>query len=160
MLQFNLSYTYFEERLQIKRITFMVDKITPERRSWTMSRIRSKDTKPERAVRSLLHGLGFRFRKHVKALPGCPDIVLKKHRVVIFVHGCFWHQHRGCASSGVPKSNIEYWRPKLSGNVERDKLHVKNLKREGWRVIIVWECQTKHLWTLGKSLEKRLLPKP
>jgi DNA mismatch endonuclease (patch repair protein) len=135
----------------------MVDKITPEHRSWTMSRIRSTETKPERAVRSLLHKLGFRFRKNVKALPGCPDVVLKKHGTIIFVHGCFWHQHKGCPNERSPKSNMEYWGPKLSRNAERDKQHVKNLKRGGWRVITVWECQIKDLNALAKKLEKQIL---
>lgn len=135
----------------------MVDKITPEHRSWTMSRIRSTNTKPERTVRSLLHGLGFRFRKNVRTLPGSPDIVLKKYSAIVFVHGCFWHQHPRCVYSGIPKSNVKYWQPKLSRNVERDRQHVKNLKRDGWRVIIVWECQTKNLSKLAKKLERQIL---
>lgn len=135
----------------------MADKISPEHRSWNMSRVRSKETKPEKRVRSLLHGLGFRFRKNVRSLPGVPDIVLPKYKTVIFVHGCFWHQHKGCVKSHIPKSNIEFWTAKLGRNADRDKQHAKNLKAAGWRVIIVWECQMKDLPALAEKLEKKIL---
>lgn len=121
----------------------MVDKITPEHRSWNMSRVRSKDTKPEKKIRSLIHAMGFRFRKNVKTLPGNPDIVFPKYKTVIFVHGCFWHQHHGCKKSHIPKSNIEFWTEKLGKNVVRDVKHQKELEEAGWKVIVIWECEIK-----------------
>lgn len=99
----------------------MADKISPEHRSWHMSRVRSKDTKLETYVRSILHRMGFRFRKNVRKLPGTPDIVLKKYNSIIFVHGCFWHQHENCNKSHIPKSNRKFWIDKLRKNVERDR---------------------------------------
>jgi DNA mismatch endonuclease, patch repair protein len=122
----------------------VMDTISPERRSKLMSRIRSSNTKPEIAVRSMLHGLGFRFRVHVKSLPGTPDIVLRKYRSVILVHGCFWHSHRGCKRAFVPSSNRQFWLKKLSMNRQRDKRVVKALKNAGWNVLLVWECQLRH----------------
>jgi len=121
-----------------------VDTVSKKQRSFNMSRIRSRDTAPEIFVRSLLHRLGFRFRKNVKALPGKPDIVLPKHRIAIFVHGCFWHQHPKCKRSTVPRTNMEYWIPKLRGNVDRDKQHKKKLEEIGWKTCIVWECEIKN----------------
>lgn len=121
----------------------MADTVTKEQRSRNMSLIRSKETKPEVFVRSVLHRLGFRFRKNVKTLPGKPDIILPKYKTVIFVHGCFWHQHPGCKRSTIPKSNIDYWIPKLKGNVKRDKEHRTNLEESGWKVAIIWECEAK-----------------
>jgi DNA mismatch endonuclease (patch repair protein) len=106
-----------------------------------MSRIRSKDTTAELAVRSFLHSRGFRFRVHKKGLPGKPDIVLAKYRTVVFVHGCFWHHHHRCADFHVPRSNRRYWKKKLAGNVARDKVHQEELARLGWRVFIVWGCE-------------------
>lgn len=117
-----------------------------------MSRIKSANTKPEIIVRSLLHRLGFRFRKNVKTLAGKPDIVLKKYNAVIFVHGCFWHQHKGCRRSNIPKSNQDYWIPKLEGNVRRDKQHTKELKKQGWRILKIWECEIKDIARLEKKL--------
>ncbi|MCG2681439.1 MAG: very short patch repair endonuclease [Kiritimatiellae bacterium] len=106
-----------------------------------MSRIRGKDTQPERTVRSLLHRMGYRFSLRRTDLPGKPDIVMPKHRTVIFVHGCFWHQHPGCKHSGVPKSNRRYWRPKLQTNVHRDKHIQTEILNAGWRLLVLWECQ-------------------
>lgn len=108
-----------------------------------MSRIKSRDTKPELIVRSLLHRQGFRFRLHDRSLPGTPDIVLKKHKTVIFVHGCFWHQHKGCKYAAMPKTRREFWRQKLAGNVTRDRRNRKALEKLGWRVLVVWECEQK-----------------
>lgn len=105
-----------------------------------MSRIRSRDTAPERLVRSALHRAGYRFRLHRKDLPGRPDIVLPKHRTVVFVHGCFWHRHVGCQYAYVPKSRHHFWNAKFRGNLERDRRHVQALRRLGWRVVTVWEC--------------------
>ncbi|MDP8234201.1 MAG: DNA mismatch endonuclease Vsr [Candidatus Saelkia tenebricola] len=132
----------------------MADHLTLEKRSWNMSLIRSTDTKPEIIVRKLLHSLGYRFRLHKKGLPGKPDIVLKKHKTVIFVHGCFWHQHKGCKRSNIPKSNTSYWKPKLNRNVKRDKKHKADLKRIGWKTIVIWECETKNLGKLEKKIKK------
>lgn len=128
----------------------MVDSITPEHRSWNMSRVRSKDTKPEVFIRSMLHALGFRFRKNVKKLPGNPDVVLAKYKTVIFVHGCFWHQHPGCMKSHIPKSNIEFWTQKLGKNVVRDAQHETDLREKGWNIITIWECELKDNQVLDK----------
>jgi len=106
-----------------------------------MSRIRSKDTKPEIIVRKFLHKNGFRFRIHAKTLPGKPDIVLKKYKTVIFVHGCFWHAHENCKDFKLPKSNQEYWLQKILKNLMKDKEFVENIKLIGWEVIIAWECE-------------------
>jgi len=106
-----------------------------------MARIRSKNTKPEHIVRSLLHGMGYRFRLHKHDLPGCPDIVMSKYKTVVFVHGCFWHQHKGCRDGVAPKTKRRYWEPKLTRNVLRDKEHVRTLRGLGWRVVVIWECE-------------------
>jgi DNA mismatch endonuclease (patch repair protein) len=115
-----------------------------------MSRIRGKDTAPERAARSLLHRMGYRFRLHVKKLPGRPDIVLPKYRTVVFVHGCFWHRHRGCRNCTTPANNRGFWVKKLGGNVTRDKLNRGALLKLGWRVVVVWECETERADVLHK----------
>ena len=115
----------------------MADRLSRERRSWNMSRIRGKDTQPELTVRSTLHRAGYRFRLHRKDLPGRPDIVLPKYRTVILVHGCFWHRHKGCRFAYTPKSRTAFWNEKFSGNVERDRRSVRELRRHGWRVITV-----------------------
>jgi DNA mismatch endonuclease (patch repair protein) len=120
-----------------------MDKITPEQRSYTMSRIRSKDTKPEMLVRRHLHALGFRYSLHSSKLPGHPDLVLTKWHTVIFVNGCFWHRHEGCKAASTPKSNVEFWQAKFQRNVERDKHEHALLKAAGWRVIVIWECEVK-----------------
>ena len=112
-----------------------------EKRSYVMSRIRSRDTSPEKKVRSLLHQMGYRFRLHVKSLPGQPDIVLAKYKKVIFVNGCFWHLHKGCRDGTIPKTEHKKWKAKLERNIKRDKLHVWNLKKLGWKVLILWECE-------------------
>ncbi|MGD0785561.1 MAG: very short patch repair endonuclease [Sedimentisphaerales bacterium] len=119
----------------------MADSISKERRSWNMSRIRSKDTKPELLVRSILHKKGYRFRLHQKNLPGKPDIVLSKYRTCIFVQGCFWHQHKGCIDASKPKTNSSYWQTKLKRNKQRDQQNYKKLVSLGWQVIIFWECE-------------------
>lgn len=118
----------------------MPDKISTKQRSSIMSKIKSKDTKPEITVRKHLHALGYRFRLHDKKLPGKPDIVLKKYKSAIQVRGCFWHQH-GCKYSNVPKSNKTYWIPKLKQNKKRDRLNDKKLKKLGWKIIVIWECK-------------------
>ena len=120
----------------------MSDHLTAEKRSWNMSHIRSKDSKPETLVRKYLFSKGFRYRKNVKKLPGCPDIVMPKYQTVIFVNGCFWHKH-DCPRFVWPSSNIEYWRSKILGNVERDKKNYSELQSLGWNVLIIWECELK-----------------
>lgn len=134
----------------------MADTVSKEQRSLNMSLIRSKETKPEVFVRSVLHRLGFRFRKNVKNLSGKPDIVLPKYKTVIFVHGCFWHQHKGCKRATIPKSNIDYWIPKLKGNIERDAQHKADLEIHGWIVAVIWECETKKTDELIEKLKNIL----
>jgi DNA mismatch endonuclease (patch repair protein) len=128
-----------------------------EKRSYVMSRIRSKDTTPEKKVRSLLHQIGYRFRLHVKDLPGQPDIVLPKYKKVIFVHGCFWHLHKGCRDGTIPKTQHEKWKTKLEGNVERDKKHIRELKRKGWKALVIWECEIeKRIIKVEKNIKQFL----
>lgn len=128
-----------------------MDRLTKEKRSWNMSRIRGENTKPELCVRSMLHVLGYRFRINGKVskkyspkgvLPGKPDIVLAKYKTVIFVHGCFWHQHRGCKNAAIPKTRTEWWMNKLNANIQRDKNNTRLLKSLGWKVLIIYECET------------------
>jgi len=131
----------------------MADTLTPQKRSWNMSRIRSRDTKPEMVVRRLLHSLGHRYRLHRKGLPGKPDIVLPKYRTVIFVHGCFWHRHPGCKYAYTPKSRLEFWNKKFDENVRRDRENKKALRKLGWKVIVVWECEINTV-NLQKKINK------
>jgi DNA mismatch endonuclease (patch repair protein) len=119
----------------------MADTISRERRSWNMSRIRGKDTGPELRLRSLLHRAGYRFRLHDKTLPGKPDLVLKKHKTAIFVHGCFWHRHPGCRNATSPSTRPDFWQAKFEGTVERDRRAGETLHELGWRVLTVWECE-------------------
>ena len=121
-----------------------------------MRAIRSKGTRPEKAVRSLVHRLGYRFRLHRRDLPGKPDLVFPSRRKVIFVHGCFWHQHEGCEGSHLPKSNTEYWIPKLKRNKSRDAEHVVALKAAGWECLVLWECQLGNEKALAGRLRKWL----
>ena len=121
----------------------MADLLTPERRSENMRRIKSKDMKPELLVRSLVHRMGYRFRLHRKDLPGKPDLTLPGQKKVIFVHGCFWHQHSGCREGRMPGSRRDYWIPKLERNVERDTRNSELLITCGWRVLTIWECEVK-----------------
>ena len=117
-----------------------MDDRTKEQRSLNMSHIRSTNTKPEEKVRKWLFSKGFRYRKNVRDLPGKPDIVLPKYRTVIFVNGCFWHMH-DCNRFSWPKSNQDYWIPKIQNNVERDKKNHETLRKQGWNVVVVWECE-------------------
>jgi DNA mismatch endonuclease (patch repair protein) len=132
----------------------MVDRLSPKRRSALMSKVRSKNTSPEIRVRKLLHALGYRFRVHKADLPGKPDIVLSAHRKIILVHGCFWHRHPRCAKASMPKSRIAFWRAKFDRNVERDKAIKRKLRRLGWKVLTLWECQTKKPHVLESQLAK------
>lgn len=118
-----------------------MDTLSKEKRSWNMSRIKGKDTKPELIVRSILHSMGYRYRLHQKNLPGKPDLVFKKYRTVIFVHGCFWHRHDGCRYAYNPKSRMKFWREKFKATVERDRKKAAELRSAGWKVIVVWECE-------------------
>ena len=129
----------------------MTDIVKPEVRSKIMSRIKGRDTKPEIAIRKALHRRGFRFRKNVRELPGSPDIVLPKWRTVLFVHGCYWHRHPGCAKATMPSTNVEFWSTKFKGNIDRDRRNVESLLSNGWRVGIIWEC------VIGKSPDDVLL---
>jgi len=117
-----------------------------------MSRIRGKNTSPEMIVRKLLHSLGYRFRLHLRDLPGCPDIVLPKHRLLIFVHGCFWHMHSCRYGKVVPKTNAEFWQNKRSGNVKRDRKRIRELQKLDWKVVTVWECETRDIEKLKRKL--------
>ena len=120
----------------------MADTKTPAERSENMSRIRSTNTKPEEIVRKYLFSHGFRYRKNDKRYPGKPDIVLPKYRTIIFVNGCFWHMH-GCSRSRLPRSNQDYWKPKIVRNIQRDAENQQKLEADGWKVIVVWECELK-----------------
>ncbi|MCX5677415.1 MAG: very short patch repair endonuclease [Planctomycetota bacterium] len=128
----------------------------PRSRSRNMAAIRSRDTRPERIVRSLVHRLGYRFRLHVRDLEGRPDLVLPRHRLAIFVNGCFWHAHRCRCGRRCPKTNSSYWRAKRLRNLARDQQVRKKLRRQGWVVLTVWECQTKDLHRLEQRLRKFL----
>ena len=119
----------------------MADRISPEHRSWNMSRINGKDTKIEVMVRQYLFHYGFRFRKNDKRYPGKPDVVLPKYKTAIFVHGCFWHRHEGCKLATTPKTRTEFWMEKFAKNVANDKKHSEQLQEMGWHVIVIWECE-------------------
>jgi DNA mismatch endonuclease (patch repair protein) len=160
-----------------------LDKLTKERRSWNMSRIRGKDTTPEMIVRRFLHKMGYRFRLHVRIPIGSTgkaeretqkgklktqdsgpkaskqkfvsvDIVLPKHRIAIFVHGCFWHRHQGCKGCTTPTHRREFWLAKLNGNAARDKLHQRALRKLGWNTVVIWECDVEKPQRLEKTLSK------
>lgn len=135
----------------------MTDIWSKEKRSEVMAKIRSKDTKPEILLRSLLHKNGYRYRLHKKGLPGRPDIVLLKHETVIFVNGCFWHHHKGCQDGRIPKTRPEWWEAKIERNINRDKKTHRQLRALGWRVLVVWECEVKKNPERVLSRIKRLL---
>lgn len=134
--------------------TQAVDSSITAARSRNMAAIRARDTSPELKVRSLLHHLGYRFRLHRRDLPGSPDIVLPKHRTVVFVHGCFWHRHRGCRYTTTPKTRADFWARKFERNVERDHGQQKQLKEMGWSVMVIWECELRDLPSLRSRLEQ------
>ena len=121
----------------------MSDKLTPEKRSWNMSRIKGKDTKIEVEVRKYLFSKGYRFRKNDKRYPGKPDIILPKYHVAIFVHGCFWHRHEGCKDATTPKTRTDFWLEKFDKNVKNDQIKQEKLRELGWKVIVIWECEIK-----------------
>jgi DNA mismatch endonuclease (patch repair protein) len=130
---------------------------TREQRSRTMRAVHSRDTAPEMTVRRFLHAAGLRFRLHDRRLPGVPDLVFPGRRIALFVHGCFWHQHPGCAAADRPRSNVDYWSRKLDGNVARDQRHRANLKMAGWKTLVIWECETRNsaaLARLAKTIQR------
>ena len=129
-----------------------MDVHSPQKRSYNMSRIRGKNTKPEMIVRSFVHQMGFRFGLHNRNLPGQPDIVLTRHKKIIFVHGCFWHMHKCRYGKVTPKTRKNFWQTKRLGNVARDKKNMKELKKLGWRVLVLWECQLKDLKKLKNKI--------
>lgn len=129
-----------------------MDTLTPSQRSTRMALVRNKDTKPELRVRRLVHKLGYRFRLQAKDLPGRPDLVFRSRKTAIFVHGCFWHRHEGCPRTRLPKSRLDFWAPKLLGNAERDAKKLAALSDLGWRVLIIWECETENPTTLERRL--------
>lgn len=135
-----------------------MDKISSERRSANMRAIRSVDTKPEIVVRQLVHSMGYRYRLHRKGLPGKPDLVFAARHKVVFVHGCFWHQHPdvSCKDAKSPRSNIDYWQPKLARNVARDAANVAALAAQGWQSLIIWECETKEPKVMSRKIRRFL----
>ncbi len=130
-----------------------MDIFSPDKRSWIMSKVKGKDTKPEKLVRSILHKNGFRFRLHVKDLPGKPDIVLPRYRVVIFVHGCFWHGHEQCKRATLPKTRHDFWMEKIAKNKQRDQMHITDLENLSYRCLIIWQCEIKDQVALKLRLE-------
>ena len=132
-----------------------VNKIS-DQRSRNMAAIKSKNTKPEIAVRKMLHALGYRFRLHRKDLPGSPDIVLPKYKTVIFVHGCFWHRHENCKYASTPKTRKEFWENKFNENMKRDKNNFKELKKLNWNLLVIWECETKNINLLIKKVSSKI----
>lgn len=133
-----------------------MDTLTPAERSVRMSRIRSKDTKPELLVRQLLHRLGYRYRLHRRDLPGAPDLVFHGRSKIVFVHGCFWHSHARCKVANKPKSRRSFWLEKFARNIERDRRNVADLRDLGWQVHVVWECETRNTELLAARLSKFL----
>lgn len=129
-----------------------VDRISSEKRSHNMAQIKGKDTKPEKLVRSLLHRMGFRFRIHVKRLPGCPDIVLPRYKAVIFVHGCFWHGHEGCKRAALPVTRRDFWAAKITGNKVRDERNIAELRILGYKILIIWQCEMKDIEHIKQRL--------
>ena len=132
-----------------------MDSITREQRSANMAAVRGKNTRPEIAVRRLLYGLGYRYRLHVANLPGRPDIVFRKRRCVVFINGCFWHGH-DCPRGSAPASNVEFWQRKIEGNRERDQRVHRQLRKDGWRILTVWQCETRDETRLTRRLHRFL----
>ena len=132
----------------------MADSVSQAKRTEIMSSVKQRHTKPEIVVRKILHRHRFRFRLHNKKLPGTPDIILPKHKAVIFVHGCFWHQHEGCRKSRRPTSNVEFWNEKLDKNVARDSRKESELKKLGWKVLTIWDCEIKDEDLLIEKIKK------
>lgn len=135
----------------------MADRVSSAKRSEIMRAVRSRNTSPERKVRSVAHNLGLRFRIHRKDLPGSPDLLFPKRRTALFVHGCFWHRHENCSRATTPKTNAEYWTRKFINNVERDRENKRKLEAKGWKVLIIWECETNTRKSIETFLTKNFL---
>jgi len=131
-----------------------MDRLTAEKRSWLMSRVKAKHTKPELVVRRLVFGMGYRYRLHAKHLSGSPDLIFPGRKKAIFVNGCFWHGHIGCRSWRLPKTRVEFWKAKIERNQARDKASISLLEAEGWRVLTIWECELKFTDTLATRLRE------
>lgn len=125
-----------------------------------MSRVKGRDTLPELRVRKAAHAMGLRFRLHRKDLPGCPDLIFPKRRVALFVHGCFWHRHPGCRKASTPKTRVEFWADKFKANVLRDARVSAELEKRGWKVAVIWECETRCAETLARTLTERIVGAP
>lgn len=130
-----------------------MDHVLPEKRSRNMAAIQSTNTKPELAVRRLVHGMGYRYRLHAKELPGKPDIVFPSRKKIVFVHGCFWHRHQGCRYATSPKTRMNFWNEKFAQNVARDRRNRLALKKAGWTVMIVWQCELKNSEKLARRID-------
>jgi len=151
-----LEYRTWPSSSLLASLLSSMDRLSPDHRSWNMGRIRGRDTLPEKRVRSLLHRLGFRFSLHRKDLPGKPDIVLPARRAVVFVHGCFWHQHHGCKNASMPSTRRPFWETKLGGNVARDQRNGETLRSLGWKVLTVWECELTDEERVARRMETAL----
>jgi DNA mismatch endonuclease (patch repair protein) len=134
----------------------MADKISAAARSANMARVKGRNTRPEMIVRRLTHAMGYRYRLHVRDLPGKPDLVFRSRQKVIFVHGCFWHRHEGCRRATTPQSNEAFWREKLSRNADRDAEQIKALNRKGWKVLVIWECQIRDRDAIAATIQSFL----
>ena len=132
----------------------MTDIVSRERRSEMMAKIRARDTAPELMVRQIAHSMGLRFRLHRKDLPGCPDLIFPKYRLAVFVHGCFWHRHQGCRFASTPKSHVSFWEKKFKGNIARDKRNGRELRKLGWNVLVIWECEIRDKENVIRSLHR------
>jgi len=132
----------------------IMDNLTQKQRRYCMSKIRSKDTKPEKVVRTILDKLNVRYNIHAKTLPGTPDIVIPEINKLIFINGCFWHQHKNCKRANLPKTNKEYWIKKLSRNIKKQNTDIKNLRKLGWSISVIWECQTKDETALINKIKR------
>ncbi|MCK7598217.1 DNA mismatch endonuclease Vsr [Microbulbifer sp. CAU 1566] len=133
-----------------------MDTVSRKKRSEVMGRVKGKDTRPEMVVRRMLHGLGYRYRLHAPELPGRPDIVFRQRKKVIFVHGCFWHRHDNCKLARIPKSRVEFWTQKLTQNKERDQRNLQDLVNNGWKVLIIWECELTDIVALKARVQQFL----
>jgi DNA mismatch endonuclease (patch repair protein) len=133
-----------------------MDNISPEARGRQMARVKAKDTRPEMAVRRLVFGMGYRYRLHDARLPGTPDLVFAGRGKVLFVHGCFWHRHENCELARLPKSRLDFWLPKLEGNQTRDRVNQRLLRKSGWRILVVWECELRDMPKLTRKIRRFL----
>lgn len=156
MIRVNLWLRKFAS-LSLSEPIICMDILTREKRSWNMSRVRDRDTKPELAVRSAIHRMGFRFRLRRRDLPGNPDIVLPRHKKIVLVHGCFWHQHPGCSAAKRPSSNKDFWEEKLDQTVARDNKNLAQLRELGWGPLVLWQCEVEKAVDLYQKLRSFLM---